>query len=194
MATEFTAVKKHWIAHIRQTFMNGKDIADALESKSEPKFDTWMPQLNSNYDEADPKKTSSNKGYLMLYEAEIKAFVERKSRYLFNLDSAYTLLFEKCSKVLKNKIQSRSDFASIKQNPILLIQAIEEHTVCYNEEKYPLCILFEALKNLVTLRQRENESLIDYTTRFKSAIDVLVSQLGGPIVMPVTELHISVES
>ncbi|MEN9849167.1 MAG: hypothetical protein RL368_1907, partial [Pseudomonadota bacterium] len=100
-----------------------------------------------------------------------------------------------CSKVLKNKIQSRSDFQKIKQDPILLIQVIEEHTVCYNEEKYPLCILFEALKNLVTTRQKENESLIDYTSRIKSAIDVLVSQLGGPIVMPryMNKVHISAE-
>ncbi|MEN9849168.1 MAG: hypothetical protein RL368_1908, partial [Pseudomonadota bacterium] len=135
MATEFTAVKKHWISHIRQTFVNGKDIADALESKSEPEFDKWMPKLNPKYNEADPKEASANKGYLMLYEAEIKAFVERKNKYLFNLDSAYALLFEKCSKVLKNKIQSRSDFQKIKQDPILLIQVIEEHTVCYNEEK-----------------------------------------------------------
>ena len=34
---------------------------------------------------------------------------------------------------------------------------------------------------MINLKQKENESLQDYTKRFKTARDVLVSHLGGPI-------------
>jgi hypothetical protein len=40
-----------------------------------------------------------------------------------------------------------------------------------------------AMYNLMTLRQRDDESLIDYAARFKSAKDVMEANIGGPIVL-----------
>jgi hypothetical protein len=40
-----------------------------------------------------------------------------------------------------------------------------------------------AMYNLMTLRQRDDESLIDYTARFKLAKDVMEANIGGPIVL-----------
>lgn len=37
------------------------------------------------------------------------------------------------------------------------------------------------MKNFITLKQRDEESRIDNTSRFKSARDVMVAQIGGPI-------------
>ena len=39
------------------------------------------------------------------------------------------------------------------------------------------------MRAFLTLRQKDAESLIDYSRRFKAARDVLVSHLGGPIIL-----------
>lgn len=39
------------------------------------------------------------------------------------------------------------------------------------------------MKNLFNLQQKHNETLIDYMAWFKSAQDIAVAQIGGPIVM-----------
>ena len=46
-----------------------------------------------------------------------------------------------------------------------------------------MSIIFDAMKNVINLKQNEQEPLIEYTQRFKTARDLLVSQVGGPIVL-----------
>ena len=70
---------------------------------------------------------------------------------------------------------------TIKDNPIKLLKAIQEHSITYQEHKYEMCIILDALCIVITLRQKDEELLIDYTTCFKSARDVLTSQIRGPI-------------
>ena len=38
-------------------------------------------------------------------------------------------------------------------------------------------------RSFITIKQKEGESLLDYSQRFKAARDVLVSHLGGPIIL-----------
>ena len=44
-----------------------------------------------------------------------------------------------------------------------------------------MSIIEDAMRNLINLNKYDIESLIDYTARFKSAKDILVAQIGGPI-------------
>ena len=46
-----------------------------------------------------------------------------------------------------------------------------------------MSIILESLKSVINLKQKEGESLQDYTKRFKTARDVMISHLGGPIVL-----------
>jgi hypothetical protein len=72
---------------------------------------------------------------------------------------------------------SRADY-EIKGNPIKLLDAIEEHVMSYMENKYDALIVLESLKKLFSLRQREDEDLVNFTQQFKSAIDVAESHIG----------------
>ena len=51
----------------------------------------------------------------------------------------------------------------------------------------------DALRNLVNLKQKDNESLIDYTGCFKSSKDILMAQIWGQIKLTkfVTTMHTS---
>ena len=64
------------------------------------------------------------------------------------------------------------------RDPIVLQQAIKEISYSYQDTKYDMKIVTSAIKNLVNLKQKEDESLIDYKTRFKTARDVMKAQLG----------------
>jgi hypothetical protein len=47
-----------------------------------------------------------------------------------------------------------------------------------------MAIIYDALRTMINLRQRENESLQEYTKRFKTSQEVMKSHLGGCIELP----------
>jgi hypothetical protein len=99
-----------------------------------------------------------------------------------NMSKAYAFLWEQCARAMQNEIEARTDYeSSIKNNPIELLKAIKQHALNYQEYRYEMSIIADALRTMINLKQKENESLQDYTKRFKTASDVLVFHLGGPI-------------
>jgi hypothetical protein len=46
-----------------------------------------------------------------------------------------------------------------------------------------MSIILDLMKTLLNIRQKEPESLLDYTKRFKTARDVMKSHIGGPIIL-----------
>ncbi len=51
--------------------------------------------------------------------------------YEKNKTKAYTLLWERGAKAMKNKFESRSDYQQIKNDPFKLLKAIKEHALNY---------------------------------------------------------------
>jgi hypothetical protein len=85
---------------------------------------------------------------------------------------------------MKSKLEARQDFQSkTSKSPIDLLIAIKEHALNFQESKYPAAIVHDSLTTLLSAKQQHGESLIDYTKRFKNYRDVLVSQLGGPLIL-----------
>jgi hypothetical protein len=98
------------------------------------------------------------------------------------MSKAYAFLWEQCHIAMQQKIEARSEFESkIKGNPIELLQAIKQHALNYQEHRYPMSIILDAMKNLLNCRQKEGEQLQEYTKRFKTVRDVLEQHIGGPI-------------
>ena len=96
---------------------------------------------------------------------------------------AYALIWDKCARAMKNKIEARSDYDAMENDPIALLQAIKENSLNYQENNYAISIIYEAYNNLFTTKQTDNESLQDYTRRFKAATEVLEPHTGGPIIL-----------
>ena len=121
---------------------------------------------------------------MILYEAAIQRFVERKGIFESNLDKAFALIWAQCNKTMQNKLFLRTDYESnVDGSPIKLLKAIEEYSMSYLEHQYDAVIMLDALKNFVTTKQKEDESLVDYTRRFKSSRDVLESHIGGKLIL-----------
>ena len=182
-ASDFNTITNYIIMNIRKTFTPwGDDIADALESRIPFDPEIYRPKLKESKSENPKEKEHEDRQYSALYEAQIKSFVAREAAYESNQGRAYALLYQQCNKALQHRLETRVDFLTeIKGNPIKLLDAIEEHSLSYMEKKYAPIILVEALKNLVNLKQKDDESLVDYTKRFKSARDILKSHVGGDL-------------
>ena len=117
----------------------------------------------------------------ILYKAQINEFVSRTSIYEANKHKAHALLWKQCHKGLQAKIESRKDYTSAKMDssPLALLKAIQEHSLSYEETKYEVSSVLDAMKNFINLKQKDDETLLDYTNRFKTARDIFRNQLGA---------------
>jgi hypothetical protein len=85
---------------------------------------------------------------------------------------------------MQNTIVSRSDYDSVVyDDPIALLRAIKEHPLNYQETRYEMSIILDAFRSVFTAKQKEGESLQDYTRQFKTLTEILESHLGGPIIL-----------
>jgi hypothetical protein len=120
----------------------------------------------------------------MEYKAELDESMRRKRTYQDNTFKAYALLWERCAKAMQNKIASRSDYDSVVYNdPLSLLRAIKEHSLNYQETRYEMSIITDTFRSLFANKQKEGESLQDYTRRFKTLTEILESHLGGPLIL-----------
>ncbi len=176
-ASDFVKTKEFLVNYIKQTFDHGEDIGQALEHGKAFDFMKVKPNATTGaslgFSDAEAKA----------YDAEyMKLLVKRVETYQMNLSKAYAFLISKCAKGLQSKITQRADFTTkIEGDPIKLLAAIKEHSLSYEDTKYDMAIITESLRHLVNIRQGEEESLHDYTQRFRSAKDVFKSHLGGNI-------------
>ena len=85
---------------------------------------------------------------------------------------------------MQNKIASRKDFETrIYNHPINLLKSVKEHSLNYQEMRYEMVIITDSIRSFMNAKQKDNESLHNYTRRFKTCRDIMESQLGGPIVL-----------
>lgn len=188
-AADFETTTEFLINHIKKTFNFGNDIGTELETYEEFDLSKYRPTLKVSNDQDEAKRESENKQYEIEFKAEFDAFMKRKQSLETNKTKAYAFLWEQCSKAMQNKIEARSNYDKvdtdnimIKGHPIHLLKAIKEHALSYQEHRYEMSILLDSLRGVLNLKQKDGESLQDYTKRFKTARDVLVSHIGGPIV------------
>jgi hypothetical protein len=72
---------------------------------------------------------------------------------------------------MQEKIEANEKFESeIFENPIKLLEIIKKNCLNYQEHRYEMSIILDLMRTLLNIRQKEHESLQDYTQRFKTAV------------------------
>jgi hypothetical protein len=181
---DFNEVTNYLLNQIQKTYLHGGDIQTALKERKETNFATLMPvrKMSTNAD-PDARKLE-DESHEAVFKAKIQQYVKREDTYVSNKQKAYALLWQHCKKSMQHKIQSRADFSNnIENNPIKLLNAIEEHALSYELTKYDMSSISDSLRQLLTIRQKDDEDLITYTERFKTVINVAKTQLGGPFIL-----------
>jgi hypothetical protein len=77
----------------------------------------------------------------------------------------------------EKNIETRLDYIKIKNNPITLLVAIKGHAINYQENRYSMLIILDAMRTLLPSKQREGESLQDYRK------NLLKCNIGEPIIL-----------
>ena len=66
-------------------------------------------------------------------------------------------------------------------DPIKLLEAIKQHALNFDETQYAMSIIANSVRAFFTTVQKDNESLTEYTRRFRTSRDIMESHLGGPL-------------
>ena len=106
--------------------------------------------------------------------------LKQKSYYCTNLGKAYAFLFGPCTTGLQHRIEAKAKYESnIKGDPIKLLETIKENSLSFNDKKKANIVTIDAIMNLMTTRQRDDEDLTEYTKRFKAVRDLCKEKYGG---------------
>ena len=183
-ASDFEITSEFVINHIKKTFERGNDVSESLRLLQKMDTETWKPVLMVSEESNKTLAAREDKQFEMDYKAELDEYLRRKRLYESNLYKAYALLWERSAKAMQNRIMARSDFESrIYNDPIELLKAIKEHALNYQETRYDMSIISDAFRSVFYTKQKEGESLQDYTRRFKTSCDILESHIGSGVVL-----------
>ena len=183
-ASDYEVTAEFVLNHIKKTFDHGNDIAESLRLLREPNINLWRPSLRVSLKSDEDERVLETRQFELEYKSELDEATRRIRYYRNNRFKAYALLWERCAKSLQNKIMSRTDYHDVIYNdPIELLRAIKQHALDYQETRYEMSIIADAFRAFFNAKQKEKESLQDYTRRFKTAKEILESHIGGPIVL-----------
>ena len=112
-----------------------------------------------------------NSAHQIHWSNQIQEARQRKRRLESNMKLAYTYIFSQfCDKELQSKIEHRSDFDQIEDNPIELLKAIDKlmHTISHEKLILPYETLWCTLAQLFEIKQGKDQKLSDYYETMKA--------------------------
>jgi len=97
----------------------------------------------------------------MKYKADYDEYIKIKRVYNSNQIQACALLWERCAKIMPNKISAQVDFVTqIYGNPVELFKAVREHVMDYQATKYEMSIIIDAF-NLLLFGESGRKASLD---------------------------------
>jgi hypothetical protein len=138
-ASNHEMTTKYLINYIVKTFKYGNNIGQALREIEYPDPNSWRPTMRQsvhpgNYPADEAQRAFKNKQFKIKFKSEFDNFHIRRQTLDNNNPKAYAFLWEQCTKGMKNKIKSRTDYTTIQQDPIKLLKGIKEHALNYQEQ------------------------------------------------------------
>jgi hypothetical protein len=181
---DYQTTTYYFTNHIPKTCEFGSDIAFALKHHKSYDMDKHKPKLQSSKAKKDEDKEVENCQFEIEFKEDFSAYMKQKQLYEANTTKAYALIWEQCSKGMQGKIEANKKFeAENFENPIELLEIIKNNCLNYQEHCYEMSIILDSIKTMVNMKQKENESLQDYTKLFKTAQDVMKAHIGGSPVL-----------
>ena len=177
----YTNVKDRIINQIQKNYDYGHDTAVSLRNLEKLDLSSEEPTLKVSTSSDDATKDSENAAFKVQYEIKMTAHIERENKLRDNLARAYALIIENyCTDTLVTRIEQLPDFEStIRDDPIELLKAIQGAVASPVRAQYPFASLTAACKDVLNMKQNQDEKLLDYTNRFKQNWTVFKSNIGS---------------
>ena len=188
-ASDFTKIKKYCINQFKLKYKQGIYIATALENGQDYNFLpekpaplTMVKVEGTEQEQLD--KMGINESNKIEFQMAMNEYTDKLKNYAENKIKAYSYIWDKCSSQMKQNLESKADYQNvIKNNPFELLKAVESLSYNYQESKYEIAIIADAIRIFVNLRQKEEETLSSYLERFQAASNNMVSQKGSEIIL-----------
>jgi hypothetical protein len=126
-----------------------------------------------------PEKEEAKSPFVMKkYETELKQYYFRKKRYEEHKAKIFVIVKGQCTLNMKNKVERLQGYDSIeaKDDVIKLLNGLKELTFKTHEVQYGHWTICQTVRRVLTMRQQDNEPLVEYCKRFTSCVDVAESQ------------------
>ena len=155
-ASDFETTYEFMVNHIKRTYVRGNDIAETLRNLKSPDVNMWKPSLQVSLSADTDDEKRKNRQYELDYKAEYDEYMKRKRELEQNKYKTYAELWARCNKTMQAKIEARTNYEKgIYNDPIELIKAIREHALNYEESRYEMAIIYDALKAFINCHQRD---------------------------------------
>ena len=121
-------------------------------------MDTWTPTLAVSTESDTDAQARENRQFELEHKDEYDECMKRKREYQEIRFKAYTEIWERCNKAMQSSIQARKNHEyDIYNNLIKLLEVVKEYTLTYEENRYEMCIIFNALRAYLNCHQKEKE-------------------------------------
>eukprot|EP00977_Amphora_coffeiformis_P025916 scaffold23103_cov111-Amphora_coffeaeformis.AAC.1 len=96
-----------------------------------------------------------------VWSKQYDQFLREQRKYNDDKAKVFTIVYGKCDKAMKNRIESQGAYASVEatNDVVGLLQLIKDAAYDSNEKKYPPMQAAMALKRLMMMRQYDNEDV-----------------------------------
>ena len=149
--------------YIQRTYINGKDLKNAIKKGKEYDFEAEKPELPNG-----KEKIEENTPDGLIFKMKVEKWMNREIQYNINKENAFALILGQCTDGVKNKLEKRLNWDDIQDDPIELLKTLKEIVQNYNDKSYFISTITLSFKNLFSIKQHDGETLINYTKRFKT--------------------------
>ena len=185
----FTAVKEAIMQYVQKTYTYGYDVAESLEKMSKKDLSLVKPTQDPATGNTPDEKAKSEEENKFAFHEKMKLHIKRIQLLEDQLVKVYSLIYDTyCGTYMQSRIDDEYEAKGLQKNdPFILLKTIQ--TIMHEpaRAKYAYAAITDSLLQLLTARQHEKESVLEFSKRFKGHRDLIQSQLGDEILHKFTE-------
>ena len=139
-------------AHINVSWMYGGLLVKMIEDKEDPDFTLMIP--------ADLPATGVSEGQKMIWKEKVKVAGAKEMVHEENKMALFSLVFTHLSKITQSKIEGTSGYesANSSKDPLWLLSTLDDVMIGFEKVKSPIVAMYDQLKRIMDLKQKENET------------------------------------
>ncbi len=155
---------------VRAEHEHGHDVAACIENGKRIDLDKDKPVRKKSVLQDEDDRKFEQETFNMEYYDQLKSHNKRVEKLDTNLHKLHGEIFKDyCTKAMQSKVMEQADFDSrIKDDPLALLQVVQVLMRDPQTTKYVPAMLCDFLKSILFLRQREDETTMEYAERFKA--------------------------
>jgi hypothetical protein len=152
------------------------------------KYTKELAQLVTDKEEAEFKEpedpgANATPGQIEVYKMEMKEYREDVKTYKRDKAKVFQLIMAQCNAAMKSKVKGLSEFSDLHEQDDVatLLTRMKELVYSTDSDQYEYWIMQANLRNFLTMKQGEKESLTSFSQRFLEQQEVLEDIWGDLI-------------